>query len=82
MDVFRTLDTLIDHWCERRAIRPLQHLLRAYPAVFVHADQKFALLDALKDVRDFCRRDLTAEECVWVAKLCRVVEDSLGGVLR
>ena len=82
MDVFRTLDTLIDHWCDRRALRPLQHLLRVYPAVFTHADQKFALLDALRDVKDFCRRDLTAEECVWVSRLCIMVEDSLRGVAR
>ena len=82
MDVFRVLDTLIDHWCERRAIRPLQALLRVYPTVFTNVDQKFALLDALKDIRQFHRRDLTAEECVWVAKLCEVVEDSLRGAYR
>ena len=82
MDLFRTLDTLLDHWCDRRAVRPLQHLLRVYPGVFVHADQKFALLDALKDVRDLCRKDLTAEECVWVGQLCRLMEEALSGVLR
>ena len=82
MDVFRVLDTLIDHWCERRAIRPLQALLRVYPVVFTSADQKFALLDALKDIRQFHRRDLTAEECVWVGKLCEVVEDSLRSAYR
>ncbi len=82
MDLFRTLDTLIDHWCERRALRPLQRLLRVYPGVFAHADQRFALLDALKDVRDLCRKDLTAEECVWVGQLCRLMEEALGGALR
>ena len=82
MDLYRTLDTLIDHWCERRALRPLQRLLREYPGVFAHTDQKFALLHALKDVRDLCRKDLTAEECVWVGQLCRLMEEALSGALR
>lgn len=82
MDIFRVLDTLIDHWCGRRAIRPLQCLLRVYPAVFMHAEQRFALLDALKDIRQFHRRDLTAEEIVWIGKLCDGVEEALRGATR
>ena len=82
MDVFRALDTLIDHWCERRAIRPLQILLREYPGVFVHTDQKFALLGALRDIRQLCRKDLTAQELVWVGKLCDGVEEALRGAAR
>ncbi|MGH7970754.1 MAG: hypothetical protein ACREIC_18675 [Limisphaerales bacterium] len=46
MDIPTTLDTLIDRWCERRAIRPLQLLLRAYPGPLVHTDQMFELLEA------------------------------------
>ena len=82
MDVFRALDTLIDHWCERRSIRPLQRLLQVYPTVFVSAEQRFALLDALKDIRQFHRKDLTAQELIWVGKLCDGVEEALRGVCR
>jgi hypothetical protein len=45
-DLFKTLDALIDAWCERRALRPLRYLLPAYPAVIAHTDQKFQLLEA------------------------------------
>ena len=45
-DLFETLDALIDAWCERRALRPLHYLLRVYPGVVAHTDQKFELLDA------------------------------------
>ncbi len=82
MDLFRVLDKLVDHWCERRALRPLQRLLQVYPGGFAHTDQKFALLDALKDIRQFHRRDLTAEELVWVGKLCDGVEEALHGAVR
>src|SRR5260370_36222805 len=61
-DLFKTLDALIDAWCERRALKPLHYILRAYPAVIAHTDQKFELLDALKDEKGICRVDLTPEE--------------------
>ena len=52
MDIPKILDTLIDGWCERRAIRPLKYLLRAYPGPLAHTDQLYEFLDALKDVKD------------------------------
>ena len=62
MTLIEKLDWLIDQWCERRAIRPLRSLLRAYPAVLVHTDQFGDLLDALRDVKKLCRNELTPEE--------------------
>jgi hypothetical protein len=41
--LFKTLDGLIDAGCERRVLRRFHYLLRAYPAVIVHTDQKFEL---------------------------------------
>ena len=38
-NLFKTLDALINGWCERRALRPLAYLLPAYPGVFAHTDQ-------------------------------------------
>ena len=78
MDIVKTLDTLIDHWCERRAIRPLQYLLRAYPGPLAHTDQKYELLDALKDVKGLCRDDLTLEERQLLNEAHNTLEDSLG----
>ncbi len=78
MDIVKILDTLIDGWCERRAIRPLQYLLRAYPGPLAHTDQKYELLDALKDVKGLCRDDLTSEERQLLNEAHNTLEDSLG----
>jgi hypothetical protein len=59
---FKILDGLINSWCERRALRPLRYLLRAYPGVLAHTDQQFELLEALKKVKALCHDDLTPEE--------------------
>ena len=56
------LDWLIDQWCERRAIQPLKYILRAYPSVLAHTDQLGDLLEALRDVKGFCRNELTQRE--------------------
>jgi hypothetical protein len=77
MDFTQTLDSLIDRWCERRAIRPLQCLLRAYPAPLAHTDQKHQLLEALRDVKGLCRADLTEDELRQVIELHNTLEDSL-----
>ena len=61
-DLFKTLDGLINGWCDRRALRPLAYLLPAYPGVFVHTDQQFQLLEALKNLKRLCRDHLTPEE--------------------
>ena len=78
MDIPKILDTLIDGWCERRAIRPLKYLLRAYPGPLAHTDQLYEFLDALKDVKDLCRDDLTPEERQMLNKADNTLEDSLG----
>jgi hypothetical protein len=77
MDVCETLDALIDRWCERRALRPLQLLFRAYPGPLVHTDQKYELLDAMKDVQGLCRNELPADELRMLFKAVQALEDSL-----
>jgi hypothetical protein len=52
LNLFETLDGLINGWCERRALRPLAYLLPAYPGVLANTDQQFQLLEALKTLRD------------------------------
>jgi hypothetical protein len=75
--LFKALDALIDGWCERRALKPLHYLLRAYPAVIAHTDQKFELLGALKDVKGLCLDDLTPEEQQLVTKAHDFLEERL-----
>jgi len=77
MDIRGTLDTLIDRWCERRALRPLQLLFRAYPGPLAHTDQLFELLDALKDVKGLCRAELSAEEIRMLVEAVNELEDAL-----
>jgi len=79
MDLVKVLDTLIDRWCERRALRPLQLLFRAYPGPLVHTDQLFELLDALRDVKGLCRAQLTEEELRMLIEALNSLEDSLRG---
>ena len=79
MDIRRTLDTLIDRWCERRALRPLQLLLRAYPGPLAHSDQMFELLDALKDVKGLCRAELPEDELRMLIEAHNDLEDALRG---
>jgi hypothetical protein len=77
MDIPSTLNTLIDRWCERRGIRPLQLLLRAYPSPLAHADQMFELLDALKDVKGLCRAELAEQELRMVIEAQNAIEEAL-----
>jgi hypothetical protein len=81
MNFTQTLDKLIDGWCERRAIRPLQCLLRAYPGPLAHTDQKHQLLEALRDVKGLCRSDLTEDELRTLIELTNTLEDLLHGAV-
>jgi hypothetical protein len=75
MTLTEKLDWLIDQWCERRELRPLQFLLGAYPAPLVHTDQFGQVLDALKDVKGLCRDKLEQEELTLVISLINELED-------
>src|SRR4029077_17145523 len=59
LNLFKTLDDLINIWCQRRALRPLAYLLPAYPGVLAHTDQQFQLLEALKNLKRLCLDHLT-----------------------
>src|SRR4030095_9993726 len=43
LNLFKTLDHLINIWCERRALRPLAYVLPAYTGASAHTDQQFQL---------------------------------------
>ena len=78
MGLTQTLDTLIDRWCERRAIKPLKLLLRAYPGPLAHTDQKFEVLEAMRDVKGLCRQNLTDDELQMLIEALNALGDSLG----
>jgi len=75
-NLFKTLDGLINGWCERGELRPL-YLLRVYPGVLMHTDKQFQLLEALKNLKRLCL-DLTPQEL----RLVTQVHDFLDGRLR
>jgi hypothetical protein len=76
-NLFKTLDGLTDGWCERRALRPLGYLLRAYPGVLTHTDEQFQLLEALKNLKRLCRDYLTPEELRLVTQAHNFLEERL-----
>jgi hypothetical protein len=76
-NLFKTLDGLINGWCERQALRPLAYLLPAYPGVFVHTDQQFQLLEALKNLKRLCRDHLTPEELRLITQAHNFLDERL-----
>ena len=79
MEIRKPLDILIDRWCGRRALRPLQLLFRAYPGPLVHTDQMFDLLQAIKDVKGLCRAELPEDELRMLIEAHNALEDALKG---
>ena len=76
-NLFKTLDGLINGWCERRALLPLGYLLPAYSGVFTHTHQQFQLLEALKKLKRLCRDYLTPEELRLVTQAHNFLEERL-----
>jgi hypothetical protein len=77
INVCQNIDMLIDRWCQRRALKPLSILLPKYVTPLAHTDQKFELLEALRDVKGLCRKELTAEEIELLIPALNALEDSL-----
>ena len=73
-NLFKTLDGLINGWCERRELRPV-YLLRVYLGVLAHTDKQFQLLEALKNLKKLCRDYLTPEELRLVTQAHNFLEE-------
>ena len=76
-NLFKTLDGLINSWCERRALNPLGYLLRVYPGVLMHTDKQFQLLEALENLKRLGRGYLTSEELRLVTQAHNFLEERL-----
>ena len=74
---FKTLDGLINGWCERRALHPLSYLLPAYSGILARTHQQFQLLEALKNLKRLCRDYLTLEELRLVTQAHNFLEERL-----
>jgi hypothetical protein len=75
-NLFKTLDGLINGWCERRELRPL-YLLRVYPGVLAHTDKQFQLLEGLKNLKRLGRGYLTPEELRLVTQAYNFLDERL-----
>ena len=73
------IDRLIDHWCDRRALKPLRFILGRYPIYNGLTDDWTALLDSLKDIKGLCRGDLAGDEKKTLIELINIIEDMLSG---
>lgn len=76
-EICKTLDLLIGRWCDRRAIGPLQTLLRVYPGTLAHTDERFELLRAMKSVKSANRSDLSVDELDMLIAAHNSLEDAL-----
>jgi hypothetical protein len=74
-NLLKTLDGLINGWCERRELRPLGYLLPAYPGVLTHTHEQFQLLEALKNLKRLRRDYLTPEELRLVTQAHNFLEE-------
>ena len=75
-NLFKTLDGLINGWCERGELRPV-YLLRVYPGVLMHTDKQFQLLEALENLKRLGRGYLTPEELRLVTQAHNFLEERL-----
>lgn len=77
-ELFGLLDRLVDGWCERRALRPLRILLRAYPMASPLSDGWHELRGALRDLRCLREPDVSESEAVAIEDSLRAVDSALG----
>jgi hypothetical protein len=73
-ELFRTLQSLVDAWCDRRCLRALRYVLKGYPLTSPMTDGWAELLTALQDVRAFARTELTEQERVMVDDCIRAID--------
>jgi hypothetical protein len=76
-ELFALLDKLVDGWCERRALRPLSFILRAYPMTSPLSDSWHELRSALRNLRTLREPDVLASETTSIEDALRAVEEAL-----
>lgn len=61
-DLDAAVNALVDGWYERRCLRALGWILRAWPTTLAHTDDWGDLRTALRNVLAFARSELTPAE--------------------
>jgi hypothetical protein len=61
-DIRTAISTLIDGWCERRALRPLAIILPVWPPPNNFSEDWQYVWAAMKHLRAICRDDLAAHD--------------------
>ena len=74
------LDTLTEHWRERRADVPLEMLEKAWPSSMEGAAEWQRLWQALNRVQGIATADLPPDEVALIAEARRLVNSSLRAV--
>ena len=77
-ELFSDLNTLIDAWCERRALNPLRYILAAYPLAIGTSDDWHELYNALTSIRANCRDELEGDEMPKLNQAVVAVQRMLG----
>jgi hypothetical protein len=72
-DIHAECSNLFNIWCERRAARPLRHLLHAWPLTSGLTDDWGELHEALRALRANCRAEISDAELARVEELIRTV---------
>lgn len=80
--LFSSIQTLVEGWCDRRCFKALRAILPGYPLSSPLTDGWGDLLIALKNVRAFARSELTDDECSALEEYTRAVEQVVHRTLR
>jgi hypothetical protein len=78
-EFLQALGSLIDGWCNKRALRPLSRVLGPYLSFNGLTDGWAELARGLKSVRAQDRDMLTAEEIATINDLIRVTDTAIYG---
>ena len=68
---------LVDKWCDRRALKPLGIVLRAYPLTMGLTDDVAGLHEALRSARALCRDALPPDELGSLDKAISLLNQAL-----
>ena len=75
--IFKTIDDLVDGWCERRVLCPLRYLLQSYPFANGLTEDWHRLYESLKEVRAFCREELNDDERTQIGNVIVAIQQLL-----
>ena len=76
-DINAGCSELFDAWCERRAARPLRHLLQAWPLTNGLTDDWGDLYEALRVLRADCRTEIVEAERAKVDEMIRAIATNI-----